>query len=120
MKGEMEDSIRNAFLTCLNKLACSQRMPADRRILDTYIRLLEKKNGSKKLAGDDGTANLFIQEAAALKSCLLSWETTDRTEDFSPETFVRFVEHGEVETGVNIRFYFTCGLRLTESLRRPG
>lgn len=114
MKGEMEDSIRNAFLTCLNKLACSQRMPADRRILDAYIRRLEKKKED-----DGGFPYFLLQEATALRTFISSWEVTDRTEDFSPQVFSGFVEHAEVETGVSIRFRFICGLQLTESVRRP-
>ena len=112
MKGEMEDSIRNAFLTCMNKLACSQRMPSDRRILDTYIRLMENNSASKKACEEEGARWSVIHEAAALKLCLSAWEATERTEDFSPETFARFVDRAEVETGVSIRFHFTCGLRL--------
>ncbi len=89
-------------------------MSADRRILDVYIRRLEKKKED-----DGGSPYFFLQEATALRAFISSWEVTDRTEALAPHIFSDLVEHAEVETEVSIRFHFKCGLQLTESVRRP-
>lgn len=34
---EPEDNVKNAFVTCLNKLAFSQKLQADHRVIDTFI-----------------------------------------------------------------------------------
>ena len=39
---EPEENIRNAFMTCLNKLAYSQKQHPEKRILDTYIGEIEE------------------------------------------------------------------------------
>ncbi len=108
MKGEMERSILNAFLTCLNKLAWSQKQHPEYRIMDFYIRQLRKTEQK-----EDYSASLR-ENAAALRAFLSGWKSTDREENFPAEMFSEMVEKAVVTTNDHIVFCFTCGLELCE------
>lgn len=100
---EMEDSIKNAFLTCLNKLSYSQSLQPSERILDTYIRNVSDPKREK---------------AKELKTFISRWKIGRKTDDFSEKEFGKWIEKAVIRAGNEVVFYFDCGLILTESLRR--
>ena len=100
---EMEDSIKNAFLTCLNKLFYSQSLQPSERILDTYIRNVSDPKREK---------------AKELKTFISRWKIGRKTDDFPEKEFGKWIEKAVIRAGNEIVFYFDCGLILTESLRR--
>ena len=115
MKNEMEDSIKNAFITCFNKLSYSQSLPAEKRIIDVYIEGLRKD----MTAENSRTVREHTCLAEELKRFLARWKTTDRTEDFPDKAFACLITQAMVLTGEKVEFHFACGLQFTESLRRP-
>lgn len=100
---EMEDSIKNAFLTCLNKLSYSQSLLPSERMLDTYIRNVSDPKREK---------------AKELKTFISRWKIGRKTDDFSEKEFGKWIEKAVIRAGNEVVFYFDCGLILTESLRR--
>lgn len=100
---EMEDSIKNAFLTCLNKLSYSQSLQPSERMMDTYIRNISDPKREK---------------AKELKTFISRWKIGRKTEDFPEKEFGKWIEKAVIRAGNEIVFYFDCGLILTESLRR--
>ena len=112
MKGEMEESIGNAFLTCLNKLAYSQRLPADYRILDVYMKRLKEMTGSPDVEER-------IERADRLRKFMKSWKVGNDGFSSAMEAFGIYIEKATVNTGISVVFRFTCGLEFTESMGRP-
>lgn len=167
-KSELEVSIKNAFITCLNKLAFSRGLSQKNRIIDHYISMIredeQRKNAERieqidrkleqnqletntltaialidhfnakqrarktELAREAATLQreketLLSQatqmgKAEALKGFVAHWRITDRTEGFPEEAFPKLVEKAVVRARESITFYFACGMRITESLRR--
>ena len=112
MRGEMEESICNAFLTCLNKLAYSQRLPADYRILDIYMKRLREM-------ADSPDAEKRYERADRLRQFMKSWKAREADSSSAMEAFGTYISEARVDTGISVIFRFTCGLEFTESLRRP-
>ena len=97
----LEDSLKNAFTTCINKLAWSQTLPAEQRVLDTYLRELREAE-----APDPDK----IKQAGELRRFL-----SDRPiSGFPEEEFPRLVDRIDVGQCAVIRF--ACGLTLEEAL----
>ena len=112
MKGEMEDSVQNAFLTCLNKLSYSQQLPAEYRILDVYM------HGLRDMAAGRDVEER-IERADRLRQFIKSWKVGNTELSASTEAFGIYLSQAIVNTGIRVIFRFTCGLELAESLRRP-
>ena len=112
MKGEMEESIWNAFLTCLNKLAYSQRLPVNYRILDVYMKRLQKMEDSPNVEDR-------YERADRLRQFMKSWKARGNGLSLAMEAFETYIEKATINTGINVVFRFNCGLEFTESLRRP-
>ena len=112
MRGEMEESIWSAFLTCLNKLAYSQRLPADYRILDVYMKRLREMT-------DSPDAEERYERADGLRQFMKSWKAREADSSSAKEAFGTYIEKATVNTGISVIFRFACGLEFTESLRRP-
>ena len=112
MRGEMEESIWNAFLTCLNKLAYSQRLPADYRILDVYMKRLREMV-------DSPDAEERCERADRLRQFMKSWKAREADASSAMEAFGTYIEKATVNTGISVIFRFACGMEFTESLRRP-
>lgn len=93
---EMEDTIKNAFLTCLNKLTYSQSLGPSERILDSYIR---------------NTCGLERKKAKKWKTFISQREIGSKTEDFPEEIFGKWIEKAVIHTGDKVTFYFDCGLQ---------
>ena len=77
----MEESIRNAFITCLNKLSFSQSLPEGMRVLDAYIARLaaEGRGISKGRAGEiDGELERNRVELETLTAVALAHGFHDR------------------------------------------
>ena len=108
----MEESIWSAFLTCLNKLAYSQRLPADYRILDVYMKRLKERTGSPD-------AEERIERADGLRQFMKSWKVGNDGFSSAMEAFGIYIEKATVNTGISVVFRFTCGLEFTESMGRP-
>lgn len=104
---EREDSVKNAFITCLNKLAYSQRLAPKKRVLDRFVEELRE-------------ADKCTETAEALRQTVSRWAITDRTEDFPAAAFSELVERAVLASRESVRFFFACGLVLTESLRRDA
>lgn len=106
----MEDDVKNAFLTCLNKLAWSQGLPPRERLLDLYIRGLRA----------EGSSDAILRAAAALREFIGDWRVTADTAAFPDEAFTRFAESASVARGGFAVFRFFCGLTLSEALGRAS
>lgn len=113
MKGEMEESVMNAFLTCMNKLAYSQSLSARFRILDQYTQRLRER------AERDETIRL-LDSTIELRKFLSTWTSAGNSIEQADRAFKRFVDRAIVNTGVRVTFRFNCGLEFAESLRRPA
>lgn len=112
MKGEMEDSVQNAFLTCLNKLSYSQQLPAEYRILDVYM------HGLRDMAAGRDVEER-IERADRLRKFIKTWKVGNTEFSTAVEAFGTYLSEVMVNTGVRVIFQFTCGLEFAESLRRP-
>lgn len=112
MRGEMEDSVRNAFVTCLNKLSYSQQLTAEYRILDVYM-----SNLRDMAAGRDVEER--IERADRLRQFIKSWKVGNTEFSSAMDAFGIYISETRVNTGISVIFRFTCGLELAESLRRP-
>ena len=108
----MEESIWSAFLTCLNKLAYSQRLPADYRILDVYMKRLREMT-------DSPDAEERYERADGLRQFMKSWKAREADSSSAKEAFGTYIEKATVNTGISVIFRFACGMEFTESLRRP-
>lgn len=112
MRGEMEDSVRNAFVTCLNKLSYSQKLPAEYRILDVYMCRL------RDMAAGENVEER-IERADRLRQFIKSWKVGNTEFSAAMDAFGTYISEARVNTGISVIFRFTCGLELAESLRRP-
>ena len=163
----MEDTIKNAFLTCLNKLSWSQRLPPDNRIIDVYIHSLQEsecvRNAAHMEAIDRQISKLqklqssliaspsarsypersaeitalekhiaaLLDEkyqlskisdrqllAAKLREFLSHWQIAADSSAFPNRLFSETVTRIEVHGHITVTFFFSCGLVLSESLKR--
>ena len=166
-RNEMEDTIKNAFLTCLNKLSWSQRLSPDNRIIDVYIHSLQEsecvRNAAHMEAIDRQISKLqklqssliaspsarsypersaeitalekhiaaLLDEkyqlskisdrqllAAKLREFLSHWQIAADSSAFPNRLFSETVTRIEVHGHITVTFFFSCGLVLSESLKR--
>lgn len=100
MLPQSESDLKNAFITCLNKIAWSQkRRKTGNRILDVFA------------------ATATSSEAlTALRRLISRWKITSDSASFPARQFTALVDHCTVDAGKTVTFHFRCGLTLTESL----